>query len=238
MHTRQLQRRDIPSITNISYHAWLDDELNEYVWPHRRQYPDDYHFERLFSARQKLVSPGFVGTVVVADAQDVAPSGPYEGEVMGYSWFERLPHGDCYDAKNTPMSATLDRPVAEAQRLHDLALNTGPIATLERYSLMIEKRYNELANLNSRAADPHNRAQLFAYFAADKALARLPSHWHVRLLGCHPRYEGRGVVSLVNVPRNIRSAKCIDKFDLGVVPDGVWQATGSTQWCSLVINEC
>ena len=194
MHTRRLERKDIPTITEITYHAWLDDELNEFLRPHRRQYAEDYHHDLLTFSRQRLVSPGVLGAVAVADAEDASPSGPRVGEVMGFSWFERVPHGVDYDAENAPASATMDHPEAEAQRQRDASINAGPIAALERGLLAIEARYKQFAS-RSRAASHENRARWVSFLASDRTLARLPSHWHVALLGCHPRYEGRGVGS-------------------------------------------
>lgn len=195
MHIRRATRTDLVSINNIGYDAWMDNELNEYLWPYRKQYPTDYYFDLLRRVRKSFVSPGNFGVVVVADKEDASPSGPVEGEVMGFAWYIRVPHGDEYDPERTPMSATADRETAEAQMRRDMSVNADLFAALERTLLGAEDRYRDLIGDRCRATDYNTMDEIFGYIAKDDPHSRLPSHWRVSLLGCNPRYEGRGVGS-------------------------------------------
>ena len=201
MHTRPSTRRDLPAIVNISYHAFLHDELNAYRWPHRFEKPDAYKADLAQRARNADLAPGVLSVVVVADAADATshPSkpAPKEGEVLGLAAFARVPDGPAFDASKIPRSATLSAEEAQAQAQRDLSRNTDVWTSIDRFLCGLEARYTALTGQIGAAADPVHQTEVSALFAANTMFSHLPSHWMLNFLCVNPDFEGRGVGTML-----------------------------------------
>ncbi|KAL9078570.1 MAG: hypothetical protein Q9159_007760, partial [Coniocarpon cinnabarinum] len=179
MHIRPLQRADLPTILPICATAFIGDELNEYLYPHRDKHPDAYRNEIFSNIRMRLVKPGTFGYVVVADSEDTSVTSangdaPTEGEIVAVAWYLRLKDGKHFDPVRQPRSATLEPAEAEAKAARDLAENTGVLFTIERTLSMVQQKYQRRVGTLGAAAESSHFDTFFNMISQDETFEKLP----------------------------------------------------------------
>ncbi|PVH99442.1 acyl-CoA N-acyltransferase [Periconia macrospinosa] len=172
MHIRPLTRADLPSIAQISYQAFKDDELNAYLFPKQHEYPGDLRKFQLLRLRTRFVTQGMHGWVVVTDEKDGEGMWKGKEEVVGFASLLRL--GDDEKAKRWQADSWSN--------------------ALERQLLRIEGWYD--ATFVDRARSPSNMASFIAA-APWNDLAIYKQRWHLAILGVSPTHQRRGIGAML-----------------------------------------
>ncbi|KAF2646088.1 acyl-CoA N-acyltransferase [Massarina eburnea CBS 473.64] len=166
MHIRPITRDDLPAIIAISVEAFGDDELNSWIFPHRKEYPGDFRKFLTTRLRQREAGLGQHGFVAVTEEGDADWKG--KCEVVGYAYFVR--YGEDEGARKwkvEPWSNKLERKLLEWEAWYD--------------STFID-----------RAMDPKRVLGFFKLLDWTQ-WDTLKSRWHVSILGVSPKYQRRGI---------------------------------------------
>lgn len=192
MHVRPINRADIGKIVpQVNLDSFMDDEMNAFLWPHRREFPVDYNDTLVGFGRARFVTPGVYGAVCVADSEDAAAGiSVAPGTLLGMSWWERVGASKDYKGRR---SAVLDDEAARAAEKADLAHNTGLFTMLERSLLNVEGRYRDLVSPDRSASPDALRVRAETMSEGDNVTEALPGAWQLDLLGVHPSAQRRGV---------------------------------------------
>jgi hypothetical protein len=70
MHIRSATTRDLHRLANITVTSLPDDPTFDWMWPHRREYPEDNFFFWQFRLQSLLYDKKFVFIVMVLDDDD------------------------------------------------------------------------------------------------------------------------------------------------------------------------
>ncbi|KAF6812403.1 GNAT family protein [Colletotrichum musicola] len=173
MHVRPVTAADVPGVVDVGDAAFIDSELNAWVYPHRRAFPESRRARVLLAIRTAFAKPGVHGVVCVADSDD--PADWPRGQIIGYASWER--HGPASD------------PVVAKYREH----NTGVFKAVERTLLGLQSRYVDYFRLD-QTVDREAKA-VFEKESAEypNPFASVPGHWSLVVLGVHPDWQGKGV---------------------------------------------
>lgn len=191
MHTRAITRADVPAVGVISTDAFMDDEMNEYLWPHRKQHAEDYGRRLANNARTMLVAPGTYGCVAVADEKDAERlPGVAHGTVLGFAWWIRQGASKKYQGRR---SAIVDDEAAIANEKRSVAFNTGVGLALERTLLGMEDLYGRVVSPDPSACSAADMKAVRSGFNLEPLFEKLPGVWYLRLIGTGPQYQRKGV---------------------------------------------
>ena len=93
MHTVPLTSDLIPSCATLSRAAFADDELFEWLRPHRFTYPAHWQQSLVNSLHMRMNTPRLAVQVAVSDQEDDWWDESVGSEVLGYAVWER--NGKC-----------------------------------------------------------------------------------------------------------------------------------------------
>lgn len=99
MHLREGRLDDLPYIATIGSDALWDDEIVQYLAPHRSKYPRSHRDNYLFRSKRRFFG-GDRLIVAIADEYEEKIIGCVYGEIMGFAFWS--------DTLNT--SAPLQKP--------------------------------------------------------------------------------------------------------------------------------
>ncbi|KAF2797556.1 acyl-CoA N-acyltransferase [Melanomma pulvis-pyrius CBS 109.77] len=166
MFIRQLARSDFPDVLAITTQAFAKDELFDWLHPHQDKYPNDLRRTQRILLRNRLVSVGSHGFVIVTDETDPDWSGT--PEITGYAFFMRSGNDELGRKWQT-----------------DSLFNK-----FERHLLSWELSYetNVLNRISDRA-----RVQEYRDMAHYNLYSKLDPRWHLGLLAVSVNYQRRGI---------------------------------------------
>ncbi|ODH46738.1 hypothetical protein GX48_07194 [Paracoccidioides brasiliensis] len=177
MHIRPLLAADLPDAASVVADAMLDDEVWQYLSPRRMEYYDNYRASFVRRLKIRLLTPGYVTYVAVAD-----PPNDIEGftgqvqergdKVVGYAAWVR---------EGTS-------PAARKWRRNNETIGCW----LERSLQNIEKKYIDTFNPDKSL----DKVKLETYISAtqDNFPSELfPELWYLATLAVHPDYQRRGI---------------------------------------------
>ncbi|KAI8279488.1 hypothetical protein K4K60_005579 [Colletotrichum sp. SAR11_57] len=172
MHTRPVTHADIPSIVDGSA-AFLDAELNVWLYPRRREFPECWRARIVRALRASLAKPGIHSFVCVTDHED--PADWPRGKIIGYSRWE--------------WNGLEDDPRTLKWRSN----NTGVAKAVERTLVDWENRYVDYFHLDK--ALHRERKAVFdkENLESGNPYAPLESFWNLLTLNTHPDWQGKGV---------------------------------------------
>jgi hypothetical protein len=89
MHTVPLTPDLISACATLTRAAFADDELFEWLLPHRFRYPEHWQQSLVNRLHKRMNSPGIVVLVALSDQEDEWWDGSVGPEVLGYTVWER-----------------------------------------------------------------------------------------------------------------------------------------------------
>ncbi|KAL0941495.1 GNAT family [Colletotrichum truncatum] len=172
MHVRAITRADIPNVTDVSDAAFINAELNVWLYPHRQEYPECWRSRINRMLHSSLVKPGVYGFVCVTDDED--PADWPRDQIIGYSWWE--------------YNGPADDPLSSKWRQN----NSGISNAVERTLMDWHSRYVNFFQLDKSVS--RERQAAFYREGAERGnpFAPLKSFWNLIVLGVHPDWQGRG----------------------------------------------
>ncbi|KAF9878694.1 GNAT family protein [Colletotrichum karsti] len=173
MHIRAVTHADIPAITDIGDTAFIDAELNVYLYPYRREFPESWRARMVRSTQLSLAKPGTHTFVCVTDDED--PTDWPRNQVVGYARWD--------------WNGPADDPLTTKWRQN----NTGFLKTVERTVLDWQGRYIKYFRLDKSASYEHHAVFEKEGAEAGNPYAPLKSFWLLEVLGVHPDWQGKGV---------------------------------------------
>ncbi|TDZ17562.1 hypothetical protein Cob_v009474 [Colletotrichum orbiculare MAFF 240422] len=173
MHIRTFTRADIPAVHEVGDSAFYDSELNGWLHPDRRTFPESWRARSILKLQLSLVKPGFHNFVCVTDDED--PSDWPRDQIVGFATWERV--GPASDPGTSKWRQN----------------NTGIAQTVERTLLNWQAQYVNFFRLDKSVS-----RERLAIFEKENAAAGNPvgpveAFWNVVVLGVHPDWQGRGV---------------------------------------------
>lgn len=174
LHVRPIARTDLSGVIDVAASAFMDDELNTFLYPGRHKHPDTYRAIVKDRVKCRFVTAGAWGFVCVDS----------DNKVLGFAWWLR----------SVPASWREER--SQDQLLQN---NQSWATCFEAKLLAIESWYN-----NSCRAWPvvdHARArQLHALEGEQRSLDPLLKNvrgWYLESLAVIPAAQRRGIGSLL-----------------------------------------
>ncbi|KAJ4290223.1 hypothetical protein N0V90_010438 [Kalmusia sp. IMI 367209] len=170
MRIRPFIRADHPQVAEITFQAFQKDEFFDWLSPGRHKYPEDLRRSQRVRLRYRLVDVGQYGFVVVTEEGDPDWSG--KEEIMGFAFLLRIGQ----DGKTVGWQA-------------DSLFNK-----IERQLIRWEQWYD--ATFMDRAADPKHMKELLD-LAPWTFFKPINPRWHLGLIGVSPKFQRRGVGSML-----------------------------------------
>lgn len=87
MRIRPVSRSDITTIAEIGNATFADDALNNWLYPGKKQYPDDSRRWQILRLRSRLVEPGSYGLVCETESGDDVWNETAGSQIIGYIFF-------------------------------------------------------------------------------------------------------------------------------------------------------
>ena len=168
MHIRLATAHDVPATASLSVSAFANDELFEWMSPHRAAYPTHFRAQFLLRYQTRFWSSDYVFYVAETDEGDKDWSGA--AEVVGYAIWSR--RGNSETAKRWRQSQ-------ESWR-----------ATIEVALLRIEEWYLDTIKAD-KSLDYSKRDQLRTAPSTD--FEDVDEMWKLNNLATDPRFQHRGV---------------------------------------------
>ena len=203
MHIRLATAHDIPETATIAASAFANDELHEWMYPHRTAYPAHFRAAFLRRYQPRFWSPDFFFYVAETDAGDEDWSGA--AEVAGFAVWSRRGNSE----------------VAKRRRKSQASWR----ATIEVALLRIEEWYTDTIK-GDKSLDYSNSAQFRAAVSVD--FEDVDEMWKLNSLATEPRFQHRGVGGMLitwGQEQARRENVCIG-LTASVVGQGVYRKKG------------
>ena len=203
MHIRLATAHDVPATASLSVSAFANDELFEWMCPHRTVYPTHFRAHFLLRYQARFWSSDFVFYVAETDKCDDDWSGA--AEVVGYAIWSR--RGNSEVAKRRRQS------------------RDGWRATIEVALLRIEMWYSDTIKAD-KSLDYSKRDQLSAATSVD--FEDVDEMWKLNNLAVDPRFQHRGVGGMLIAwgQEQARTENVCVGLTASVVGQGVYRKKG------------